>query len=163
MLTSAIGACSAVTDQWNDLIGEAPPAPAPALAATERDEVFYASVEELPMHALPSGSSDIVARLALHQRVTRIGLARGYANVTTESGIVGWVDNVNLLWRLPATPTPSTAPAAPVPPPEAEQAPAEAVVDTPVPTDTELSAAPPTRTPAAPPTRKTIFSIFSPS
>ncbi len=124
VLTSAIGACSAVTDQWNDLIGEAPPAPAPALAATERDEVFYASVEELPMHALPSGSSDIVARLALHQRVTRIGLARGYANVTTESGIVGWVDNVNLLWRLPATPTPSTAPAAPVPPPEAEQAPA---------------------------------------
>ncbi|HSQ00337.1 MAG TPA: hypothetical protein VL049_24215 [Candidatus Dormibacteraeota bacterium] len=122
----AVGGCSAVTDTWNDWLAESPaPEPTPVSAATDQNtEVLYAAVDGLVLHALPSGSSLVVARLTLHQRVTRTGITRGYANVTTDAGLQGWVDNAQLLWRLPAAPA---APAIPT---------AAAAVATPVPTAT---------------------------
>jgi len=146
----AVGGCSAVTDTWNDWFGESPtPVPtAPPTAADQGAEVFYAAVDELALHALPSGSSQLVARLSLHQRVKRTGITRGYANVTTDAGLEGWVDNAQLLWRLPAAPAATTSPVEPSPASSgAEAAPtagtaepaaptAAAAVDTPVPTAT---------------------------
>lgn len=166
-LALLVGGCAAISGTWDDWFGEEPPrTPTPAAAgAAQREEVFYAASDGLAMHSLPSGSSAIVARLALHQRVTRTGLTRGYANVTTESGLVGWVDNAQLLWRLPVTPGAATTPAVPA---AGEGAPAPAVAvetvepvaatpevaaDTPLPTATEVSAPPPTATPAAAPTK----------
>jgi hypothetical protein len=150
VLALAVGGCSAVTDTWNDWFGESPtPTPAPpATTADDGAEVFYAAVDGLALHALPSGSSQIVARLSLHQRVTRTGITLGYASVSTDAGLQGWVDNAQLLWRLPAAPAATTAPGQPSPPGSgAEAAPAAetaepaaptaaAAVDTPVPTAT---------------------------
>lgn len=113
-----VGGCSTVTDTWNDWFGESPtPEPTPASAAADQSaDVFYAAVDGLVLHALPSGSSQVVARLRLHERVTRSGITRGYANVTTDAGLQGWVDNAQLLWRLPAAPAATTAPVEPSPP-----------------------------------------------
>ena len=96
--------------------------------------MFYAAVDGLALHTLPSGSSPIVARLSLHQRVTRTGITRGYANVTTDAGLQGWVDNAQLLWRLPAA---TTAPVEPIPTSSgAEAAPTATAPSEPMPTDT---------------------------
>lgn len=163
----ALGGCSALTETWDEWFGEAPPPS--ATPAVER-EVFYARVEGLAMHALPSGSSDIVARLHLHQRVTRIGLARGYANVSTESGIVGWVDNAQLLWRLPVAPEPSAPAAAAGAAPEAA-VPAAGGVATPEPPPPSLETPPAaaaggeptaTSTPAPAPAEKGSHGVFDP-
>jgi hypothetical protein len=131
-------------------------------AAADRTDVFYAGVEGMEMYSLPTATSETLARLALHQPVTRIGLARGYANVSTEAGVVGWVDNANLLWRLPAArpatglahPPPAAAPKGQRPPPSRGRpaAPRPGCSDP----GSESGA-----DPAAPPTRKSSFSIFT--
>jgi hypothetical protein len=157
VMAVAVGGCSALDALFGD-------AAAPPPAAADRTDVFYAGVDGLEMHSLPTATSDTLARLALHQPVSRIGFARGYANVSTEAGVVGWVDNANLLWRLPATPAVAAvadqAPATPVPPTWAAQAPTAAVE--PTPGEQAPEAAPPTTTPAAQPTRKSIFSWIVP-
>ena len=174
----AVGGCAAMSESWDELFGD-PSAPTPVADATEGSDVFYARIEGLEMYALPTGTSEIVARLSLHQRVLRIGLARGYANVSTDAGITGWVDNTELLWRLPSAPVATEAPGAPVAPSGAETAaPAaytpEAVtpvaeitatsepvatpfpaLETPEPTVT--AEVPATSTPAPSPTRKRNF------
>jgi hypothetical protein len=80
-------------------------------------EQFYAAAVAVAVHARASGSSPVVGRLSLHERVTRSELVRGYAHVVADrSGLEGWVDNAKLLWRLPApdaaAPSAATAPAA---------------------------------------------------
>lgn len=102
-----VAGCATVTETWDSWFGEEPtPMPTPA---TDRADLYYAATDGVVMYTLPSATSDIVARLTLHQPVTRISLTRGFANVTTEAGLVGWVDTTQLLWRLPATPTPVPA------------------------------------------------------
>lgn len=99
--------CASFTETWESWLGEeATPLPTPA---ADHAPVFYAATDGVVLYTLPAATSDVVARLALHQPVTRIALSRGFANVTTESGLVGWVDNTQLLWRLPATPIPTAA------------------------------------------------------
>lgn len=105
-----VAGCATVTETWDSWFGEEPaPMPAPEV---ERADLYYAATDGVVMYTLPSATSDVVARLTLHQPVTRLSLTRGFANVTTEAGLVGWVDNTQLLWRLPATPipTPTDAP-----------------------------------------------------
>jgi hypothetical protein len=79
--------------------------------------VYYAGVEGLTVYGEPSASSKVVGTLALHEKVTRSDLQRGYAYVTSaQSGLAGWVSNAQLIWRLPA--------AAPAPAGEEPEAPA---------------------------------------
>lgn len=103
-----MGGCASFNEVWESWLGAGEATPL-ATPAAESAPVFYAASEGVVLYTLPSATSDVVARLALHQPVTRIALARGFANVTTESGLVGWVDNTQLLWRLPATPSPPAA------------------------------------------------------
>lgn len=105
-----LGGCAAGEPTLAEWFGAAAPTATPT-PAPETD-VLYAGEAGLAMHFLPSGSSQIVGRLALHERVTRLDLQRGYARVVADNGLEGWVDNARLLWRLPlaATPTPAPAP-----------------------------------------------------
>jgi hypothetical protein len=86
--------------------------------ATSKDDaessarVYYAGADRLTLYSEPSASSKVIRRLALHERVTRFKLEQGYAYVQTDSGEKGWVDNGQLIWRLPSAPT-TTAPAVP--------------------------------------------------
>jgi hypothetical protein len=107
----ALGGCSFFDQVTSDWFGDGPPPTASPTASASQEEVFYSSIDGLPMHFLPSGSSQIVSRLTLHQRVTRTDLQRGYARVVADNGLEGWVDNAKLLWRLPATPVPIESPA----------------------------------------------------
>jgi hypothetical protein len=145
-LALVVGGCSAVRETWNEWFGEAPAA---TPAAGRRAEVFYAATDGLAVHAEPSASSPIVGRLALHQRVTRTELARGYANVTADGGLQGWVDNAKLIWRLP-TPTAAAPLGAGATPAAATP---ETAVETPLPTATAIAEPPATGTPVAAPTR----------
>lgn len=105
---------------------------APAASA----QVFYCAVDGLPVYAGPSRSSAVVGKLSLHERVVRSKLEGGYARVRAgRTGLDGWVDNAQLLWRLPAgeasaapaegepaqtEPEPAETPAAEAPPPADE-------------------------------------------
>ena len=67
--------------------------------------VYFAASDGLPMHSDASFSSPVVGRLALHEKVVRTRLQSGYAYVVSDqSGVAGWVDNAQLIWRLPAAP-----------------------------------------------------------
>lgn len=73
-LAALMGGCAQVGETWSEWIALLPPAmPTPT---PDSGEVFYAAIEGLALHALPSGASHIVARLTLHQRVTRLRLCR---------------------------------------------------------------------------------------
>ena len=103
----------------------------PASGASAR--VFYCAVDGLNVYARPTRTSAVVGRLSLHERVTRSKLEGGYAYVQADrGGLQGWVDNAQLLWRLPAgeapaepaagesaepAPEPDATPAAEAPPP----------------------------------------------
>jgi hypothetical protein len=75
-------------------------------------ETYYAAADGLPVRADASASAKVVGRLGLHEKVTRTQVDRGYAHVVAGSGVEGWVDNAQLLWRLPAA---AAAPPAPAP------------------------------------------------
>jgi hypothetical protein len=73
--------------------------------------VYYAGADGLKIYSEPSSSSTLVGTLSLHEQVGRTRVERGYAYVTSaSSGITGWVNNADLIWRLPAERSP-TAPA----------------------------------------------------
>jgi hypothetical protein len=79
----------------------------------------------LKVYSDPSTSAKVVGTLSLHEKVARTNLERGFAFVeSSKSGVRGWVDNAQLIWRLPAassTSAPSSVeaepeePAAPAP------------------------------------------------
>lgn len=75
-------------------------------------QVYYTAVPGLAVHAEASGTSRVVGRLPLHARVTRTALEHGYARVVADrDGLTGWVDNAQLVWRLPDAAAPPAAPA----------------------------------------------------
>lgn len=115
VMAVALGGCAVFDQISTDWFGASTPAPTPT--PQHQGESFYSSADGLPMHFLPSGSSQIVGRLALHEHVTRIDLQRGYAHIVADNGLEGWVDNAKLLWRLPGTPAPAAI-ATVVPAPE---------------------------------------------
>jgi len=117
--------------------------------AGRQGAVYYAASDGLVVHASASGSSATVGRLTLHQRVTRTELKSGWAYVTTDGGLAGWVDNAQLIWRLPAAGAAqdgaSQAPAATQPPtnaPAPAQAPPPAAAPTAEPAAAPADAAP---------------------
>src|SRR5262249_3198212 len=68
----------------------------------------------LKVYSESSASSKVVGTLALHEKVTRYRVERGYAYVTSsQSGLTGWVSNGQLVWRLPATAAPAPVEEAP--------------------------------------------------
>ncbi len=81
----------------------------------------------------------------MHEKVTRFKLERGYAYVeSATSGAKGWVNNAQLIWRLPDTNVPAaTAPEDETEPSPDEEPPPEAEAP-PLP---EATAVPPTATP----------------
>jgi hypothetical protein len=76
------------------------------------ESVYYAGTASLTVHAEASSASKVVGHLALHEKVTRSRVEHGYAHVlASESGVEGWVDNAQLIWRLPPDPVSDPAPA----------------------------------------------------
>jgi hypothetical protein len=106
--SAAAPALASARQRISGWFGETPP-PEPTAAAREtpaarEGETYYAAVEGLTVYAEPSESSKVVGHLALHEKVIRSRLERGYAYVTvSKSGLDGWVDNGQLLWRVPAS------------------------------------------------------------
>jgi hypothetical protein len=144
--TIVLGGCASVRKTtegwWGDVTGSGTSAP--------QGLVYYAATDGLVVHAEASGGSVAVGRLTLYQRVVRTELKNGWAYVSADGGVVGWVDNAQLIWRLPAatgsgagtpdtgTSQPPAAPveapaSAPAPPPAAPAEAAPAVEPTPVP------------------------------
>ena len=121
LTATVVAGCSSVRKTtegwWNDLTG-------PGSTEQQPGSVYYAASDGLAVHAAASGASAVVGRLPLHVRVVRTQLESGWAYVTSDSGLKGWVDNAQLIWRLPAAD--GSAPAAPQPtaPADASTAPA---------------------------------------
>ncbi len=169
----ALAACAAMQQTVGGWFGAATPTPTPQVtpAAAVAPRVYYAGNEGLKVYSEPSTSSKVVGALSLYEKVTRTRLDRGYAYVeSAKSGVKGWVNNAQLIWRLPAAPT--TGGPAPEEPPSEEpvtptseepQAPATteatAPPTEPPPTATPVPAAPPS--PQATP-RGVAPSIFNP-
>ncbi|MET0152786.1 MAG: SH3 domain-containing protein, partial [Candidatus Binatia bacterium] len=77
-----------------------------AASGAQVRRVYYSSVEGMKVYSEPSTSSTVVGTLSLHEKVIRSKLERGYAFVeSSQSGVKGWVDNAQLIWRLPAAPS----------------------------------------------------------
>ena len=162
----ALGGCASVRQQINGWFGEAPPPVAqeatapPEAAADAKESTYYAAVEGLTVYEEASESSKVVGHLALHERVARSKLERGYAYVSADKrGLKGWVDNSRLTWRVTAPDKSEAAktPGAPVGAGEAAgQDHPTAAESAPTPTSTpETQTAPPQAVPPTPPpTRK---------
>lgn len=155
----ALAGCAAMQQSVGGWFGAATPtatpAPTPAAKGAAAGPRVYYTGAELKVYSGPSASSKVVGELALHEKVTRSKLERGFAYVESgTSGLKGWVVNAQLIWRLPSE---GTAPggAAAEPEPEAPAA-EEEVLEAPEATATSAEApATPTNTPAAaPPTPK---------
>jgi len=174
----ALAGCAGVRQQVGGWLGETPP------PAASQGTIYYSAVDGLPVHADAARSAKVVGKLALHQKVVRSRLEAGWAYVDAD-GVSGWVDNAQLIWRLPdAGAAPAAAPAktaqqqpaapdttgATVPPnPTAtpvESAPAPTAEPTvePAPTATPAPSPAPTTAPTAPPAapKKAAPDIFDP-
>ena len=157
----AVGGCASLRQSVSGWFG-ATASPAVTPVAARQGQTYYAGAGGLTVYAEAATSSKVLGRLAPHERVIRSRVERGYAYVASDKGgLVGWVDNAQLLWRLPAAPDARPGDAAASK--EAGAAPAAspgADAVAPDPTPPELApavAATPTSTPesaaAAPPTQ----------
>jgi hypothetical protein len=120
LATVVLAGCASVkqTTQgwWGDLTGSGS-----SSGATAADgSVYFAATDGLVVHAEASGGSIAIGRLTQYQRVVRTQLKGGWAYVTSDGGLAGWVDNAQLIWRLPAASGTGTA----APAPGTSQAPA---------------------------------------
>ena len=167
VLAVALAGCAAMQQTFGGWFGAATPTPAPTpQVAAEAPRVYYAGTEGLKVYSESSASSKVVGTLPLHEKVTRTKLDRGWAYVeSTKSGVKGWVNNAQLIWRLPTTPT-TVAPAPGEAQPEEPVAPTGEEPNAPVAPEATAPAAepPPTATPvpAAATPRGVAPSIFNP-
>jgi len=157
-LALALASCASMQRTVGGWFGAATPTPTPtptpqgkAAAATPR--VYFAGIEAVKLYSEPSASSKVIGELSLHEKVTRFKLERGFAYVESAArGLKGWVNNSQLIWRIPSAAT-TTAPAAAEPEPEApaaEEAPPSPAAETPaaaaeptaIPTQTATAALP---------------------
>jgi hypothetical protein len=175
-----LAGCAAMKQRMGGWFGAAAttptpePTPTPQGASATAPRVYYAGVEGMQVRGGPSASSKVIGQLSLHERVTRFKLERGYAYVeSAESATKGWVNNSQLIWRLPSAPTttaPETEqPGAPAVEPEPE-APAPGAEEPQAPEVPEAAETPvePTPTPttvpaAAPPSPKPTLRGAAPS
>lgn len=90
--------------------GEAGPTPVSAAQASGTEQVYFAGEGNLKIHESPSAGSKVVGQLALHQKVLRREVSKGYAHIRTpDDSLRGWVDNARLIWRLPSGTPPAEA------------------------------------------------------
>jgi hypothetical protein len=130
----AFAGCATTRESIGGWFGGAAPTP---VAEVTGPSVYYAGTEGMKVYSEPSGSSKVVGQLSRHEKVTRFKLERGYAYVESDGGAKGWVNNAQLIWRLPSSPS-TAAPTAAAP--EVEE-PAEALQE-PSPTNTPVPGAP---------------------
>jgi hypothetical protein len=150
-----------ITRQVTGAAPTAEPTTSPA-TASQAPRVYYAGADALKVYSEASSSSKVVGTLSLHEKVVRTNLERGYAFVeSTKTELKGWVDNAQLIWRVPAAPgagAPTNVEAEPeepeAPAPE-EPTPTAAVFPTMVPAPTAAPRELPTPRPLGP-------SIFNP-
>lgn len=159
---------------YQRVIGSPGETPVPTPIATPAGgtaQVFYSGSEALKVYSEPASSSKVVGTLALHEKVSRDKIERGYAHVKSSSReLAGWVNNAALLWRLPAakaepggapgTPTPELSPAPVEGEPEGPEAPEPAVTDAPPAPEPTLTTAPAALVTPTP--RGTTRSLFDP-
>jgi hypothetical protein len=175
-ILSLLASCAATPQSTGGWFGSAAPTPeptnvTPAITSQAR-RVYYAGVEDLKVYGEPSTSSKVVGTLSLHEKVVRTNLERGYAFVeSTKSELKGWVDNAQLIWRLPAASTTGTPtnvevePEAPEAPAHEEPSPTPTTAPQPTPTAAVFPTMvpPPTAAPRELPTPRPINpSIFNP-
>jgi hypothetical protein len=162
-------ASCATTQQATGTAPTAEPTKSPA-SASQAPRVYYAGVEGLKVYSEASAFSKVVGTLSLHEKVVRMNLERGYAFVeSTKSEVKGWVDNAQLIWRLPAA-SGAGAPTNVEAQPEEPEAPApEEPTPTAAPEPTPTAAVFPTIVPAPTPApremptpRSVSPSIFNP-
>lgn len=97
-----------------------------ALDTSGKTDTFYVGVDGLKVFPEPRFSKTCIAELALHEKVVRDQLEKGFAHIrVVKTGQTGWVNNAHLLWKicpsaktLPQTPEPLAAPPPPDPAPE---------------------------------------------
>lgn len=158
----ALAGCSGMQKTVGGWFGDVP------ATSTQDGTVYFAATDGLAVHGDASFSSPVVGRLALHEKIVRTRLQSGFAYVVSDqTGVAGWVDNAQLIWRLPtapqagtvaapADPSPAAAPTDVAPPaaaaaPEAAPAPAADTAQTPPPAATDAAPAPAATAPAADP------------
>jgi hypothetical protein len=148
-MVTGLAGCASVKQSVQGWMGEAP-ATTPA-----EGTVYFSAVEGLPMHAEASGAAPIVGRLALHEKVVRQRYDSGWAYVVSDGGSSGWVDNAQLIWRLPASSDGATAGPGDIRPTAAPAALAtplvQATAATPTPVQTASPGPPPTPAPTRAP------------
>lgn len=149
LLILAVGGCSSVRQTMKSWLDESSPADSEA-PQTSGGQVYYVGSAGLAVHSEASASSKTIGRLGQYEKVIRTRLERGYAYIRSQSGAVqGWVDNAQLIWRVPArkpAPQPDSKAAAPSPSPEPVKAEEPAASPPPAPVVTE-TAPPPVATP----------------
>jgi len=168
-----LAGCAAMQQTVGGWFGAATPtaklAPTPTPQAKVAGPRVYYAGAELKVYSGPSTSSKVVGELAMHEKVTRSKLERGFAYVeSATSDVKGWVVNAQLIWRLPSgagTTAPATSEPQPEAPageepeaPEAPEATAAPLEPMATPTNTPVSAPP---SPQATP-RGVAPSIFNP-
>jgi hypothetical protein len=100
-MSIALGGCSSLRESMNGWFG-ASSTPAATPVTSQAGQIYYAAIDGVIVYAQPSESSQVVGHLALHERVTRTRIERGYAYIVADQNRPGgWVDNAQLLWRLP--------------------------------------------------------------
>jgi hypothetical protein len=148
VLAVSLAGCASTRQTVGGWFGASTPTPTPRPtpqtkgAKASAPRIFYAGTE-MKVYSEPAASSKVIGTLALHEKVTRTKLERGFAYVeSATSSTKGWVTDAQLIRRLPEAPT-TAAPAAAQPEPEA-----------PVPAAEEPQApeAPEEATPTTPPT-----------
>jgi hypothetical protein len=121
LLILAVSGCSSVRQTMKSWLDESPLADSEA-PQTSGGQVYYAASAGLAVHSEASASSKTIGRLGQYEKVIRTRLERGYAYIRSESGAVqGWVDNAQLIWRVPTrkpAPQPDSKAVAPSPGPE---------------------------------------------
>jgi hypothetical protein len=126
-----LAGCASMQQHIGGWFGAATPTATPEPTPTPQGtpeaaapRVYYAGIEGMKVRGGSSASSKVIGQLSLHERVTRFRLERGYAYVeSAESATKGWVNNSQLIWRLPSEAA-TAAPPSTEPEPEAPAAPA---------------------------------------
>ena len=95
----ALAGCSNVRQTMRGWVGETQPA---AAAHAGQSAAYYAAADQVAVYAQASASSKVVGHLPLNARVSRTQLERGYAYVTADGGLQGWVDAGQLVRRRTA-------------------------------------------------------------
>lgn len=170
-LVTVLGGCSTLEKHIPGMGAASPETRASATAAG----VYYIGSADLPLYRSPGGV--IVKQLPQYSKVHREQLDRGFARVRVDAtGETGWVENAQLIWRLPKALAPQAADAAvsqavaETPSPAAvDEAPSSALPQAPEPTPPavpqagEAAPSPAVLAPSSASSKRTVApSIFDP-